>query len=210
MAFNPQGVQRSIDHWTRILSLFGTGIRTVTVRSGEVLELTDDFFDAPDTGASASEWFQIPGGSCEVFLDDDVTTLRLANRDVLQKLHGSEAHPLVHWFGYKAESYDLVLQATEGEVFQPAVPDVTRLAWIAWDYRYWRTFLFDGGRLMPVTQSKALADGLERDPNRVTWMGWDGENLDVFTSDSLPLPPEMVAVFAGKDGGLLAVNRALK
>ncbi len=210
MASDPQSIQRSINHWVRVLSLYGTGIREVTVRAGEVLELTDEFFDRPEAGPSESEWFQIPGGSFEFFLDDDTSTLRLANRNVLRSLHGNDQHPLVHWFGYKADSYDLVLHAPDDEEFQPAVPDVTRLSWVAWDYRVWRTFLFDGGRLIPITQSGALTAGFEMDVNRVTWMGWDGENLDVFTCEFPQLPAATAAVFVGKDESVLAVNKPLR
>ncbi len=204
---NPHGIQRSIDHWVRVLSLFGTNLPTLTVRSGEVLELTDEVLDRGDAMQGESEWFQVPGGSFEVFLDDDVSTLRLANREVLRNLHGSDEHPLIHWFGYKPESYDLVLHSGDREEYQPAVPDVTRLAWMAWDYRHWRTYLFDGGRVLPVTQSGALAAGFEQDMDRVTWMGWDGENLDIFTSELPQLPSSMAAVLVGKDDSILAVNR---
>ena len=200
-------VERSINHWVRVLSLFGSGVREVTVRAGKVLELTDDFFDPPEVGPADSEWFRIPAGSFEVFLDDDASTIRLANRQVLQNLHGHDQHSLVHWFGYKPESYDLVLHTADNDHLQPAVPDVTKLSWVAWDYRVWRTFLFDGGRLMPVTQSGAMAAGLETDLNRVTWMGWDGENLDVFTSEFPQLPAATAAVFVGKDQSILTVNK---
>ncbi len=125
----------------------------------------------------------------------------------MKKLHGNDRHPLVHWFGYKSESYDLVLHASDDEQFQPAVPDVTNIEWAAWDYRVWRTFLFDGGRLLPVAQSSAMQSGLETDINRVTWMGWDGENLDVFTSEFPQLPATTAAVLVGKDHSVLVVNR---
>ncbi len=203
-------IERSINHWVRVLGLIGTGIREVTVRSGQVLELTDDFFDGPEAGPAEDEWFQIPAGSFEMFLDDDVTTLRLANRQVLRNLHGHDRHPLVHWFGYKSEAYDLQLHSSDSNLFQPAVPDVTNLAWIAWDYRVWRTFLFDGGRLLPVAQSSTMQSGLETDLNRVTWMGWDGENLDVFTSEFPQIPETAAAVLVGKDGSVLVVNKPVR
>ena len=210
MTPNPQGIQRSIDHWVQVLSRLGTGVREVTVSTGQVLELTDDFFDQPEPGVTQTEWYQVAGGSFEIFLDDDVSTLRLANTHVLRSLHGHEQHPLVHWFGYKAETYDLVLHAPDHEEFQPAVPDVTRLSWVAWDYRVWRTYLFDGGRLIPISQSGAVTAGLEMDVNRITWMGWDGENLDIFTSEFPQLPPATAAVLVGRDDSVLAVNRPIR
>lgn len=210
MTPNPQGVQRSIDNWVRVLSKFGTGIREVSVPAGQVLELTEDFFDRPEAGPVESEWFQIPGGAFELFLDDDVSTVRLANRNVLRELHGNDLQPLVHWFGYKADAYDLVLHASDNEEFQPAMPDVTRISWVAWDYRVWRTYLFDGGRLVPVTQSGAATAGLDMDVNRITWMGWDGESLDIFTSEFPQIPMSAAAVMLGKDGSVLAVNKPLR
>ncbi len=204
-----ESVQRSISHWVRVLSLFGSEVNQLTVPAGTVFELTDDVFDAAETQPDETEWFQIDGRRHEIFLDDDISTLRLANRHVLQDLHGHDDMPLVSWFGYRGEAYDLVMHAEED------VPDLTgydgsRLAWIGWDYRVWRTYLFDGRRLIPTTQTGAATVGLEMDVNKITWMGWDGENLDIFTSQFPQMPDTLALVFVGKDDSVLAVHKPIR
>jgi hypothetical protein len=209
MMSNPRSIQRSIDHWVHALSLFGTRVQELTVPSNTVFELTDEFFDGPQASPAECEWFQVDGRRFEIFLDDDISTLRLANNRVIQNLHGHQQHPLVSWFGYKAEAYDLVLHASDNECGS-AAGDVSRLAWIGWDYRVWRTYLFDGSRLIPVTQSGALTAGLEMDVTRITWMGWDGENLDIFTSQFPQVPETTAAVLVGRDESVLAVNKPIR
>jgi len=209
MMSSPLSIQRSINHWVHALSLFGTGVRELTIPANTVFELTDDFFDDGDLQPAETEWFQVDGQRHEVFLDDDVSTLRLANKHVLQSLHGHQDHPLVSWFGYQGESYELVMHAQD-DTPAPQQIDTNKLAWIGWDYRMWKTYLFDGGRLIPVTQTGAATAGLDVDVNRITWMGWDGENLDVFTSHFPQVPDTMAAVFVGKDESVLAVHRPLR
>ena len=209
MMTTSETVQRSIDRWVHVLSLFGSGVSELTVPSGTVFELTDDFFDGMDAQPDETEWFQIDGQHHEIYLDDDISTVRLANRHVLQNLHGHQDHPLVSWFGYRAEAYDLVMHAQD-DAAQPGLPDTSGLAWVAWDYRIWRTYLFDGRRLIPTTQSGAATAGLEVDVNRITLMGWDGENLDVFTSAFPQMPDTAAAVFVGKDDSVLAVHKPIR
>ena len=195
---NSDSIQHSINHWVHVLGLFGTRVNEVTVPSGTVLELTDDLFDGAETQPDETEWFQIDGQHHEIYLDDDISTLRLANRRVLQNLHGHQDHALVSWFGYRSEAYELVMHAQE-DALNTRPLDTNGLAWVAWDYRVWRTYLFDGSRLIPTTQTGAATAGLEVDVNRITWMGWDGENLDIFTSELPQMPDTMAAVFIGKD-----------
>ncbi|HUW55867.1 MAG TPA: hypothetical protein VMZ92_04475 [Planctomycetota bacterium] len=204
-----ESIQRSIDHWVHALSLFGTTVNELTVPSGAVFELTDDFFDGTDVQPDETEWFQVAGQRHEIYLDDDISTIRLANRHVLQNLYGHQDHPLVSWFGYRAEAYDLVMHAQD-DAAKTHPPDTSGLAWVAWDYRVWRTYLFDGSRLIPTTQTGAATAGLEVDVNRITWMGWDGENLDVFTSEFPQMPDTMAAVFVGKDDSVLAVHKPIR
>ena len=202
-------IQRSINHWVHALSLFGTEVNELTVPANTVFELTDEFFDDVDVQPSETEWFQVDAKRHEVFLDDDVSTLRLANRRVLQSLHGDAEHPLVSWFGYKPEHYELVMHADDESVVRPEI-ETQKLAWVGWDYRVWKTYLFDGGRLIPITQSGAITAGLDVDVNRITWMGWDGENLDVFTSPFPQVPDTMAAVFVARDDSVLAVHKSLR
>lgn len=209
MMGNQQSIQRSIDHWVHVLSLFGTGTSELTVPANTVFELTDDFFDGPESTSAETEWFQIDGQRHEIFLDDDISTLRLANRRVLQDLHGHQDHPLVSWFGYRAEAYDLIMHAQD-EPAADAPPDTSNLSWTAWDYRVWRTYLFDGSRLIPVTQTGAATAGLDVDVNRITWMGWDGENLDIFTSEFPQVPHSTAAIFVGNDDSVLVVNKPVR
>jgi hypothetical protein len=202
----PHDIRDGINHWLHALALFGKGTNELTVRSNTVFELSDDFFDGHGSPATEIEWFRVSGRRFEIFLDDDVSTVRLANRYVLQNLHGDADRPLVNWFGYKAEAYELVLH-TQGDVVPDVPVDGNRLAWIGWDYRAWRTFMFDGSRLAPVSQAGAASGGLDLDVNRITWMGWDGENLDIFTSRFPQVPETTVAVLVGKDDSVLAVHR---
>jgi len=202
-------IQRSINHWVRALSLLGGVAPQLTVRPNTVFELTDDFFDGPSSQPTEFDWFQVDAGRREIFLDDDTSTLRLANRHVLQALHGHQDHPLIHWFGYTPEAYDLLLH-TPDDAPAAASLDAGRVAWIAWDYRVWRTYLFDGGKLIPVTRTGAAAAGLEVNVNRITWMGWDGEKLDIFVSELPHLSDDTVAAFVGKDDSVLAVRKPLR
>ena len=55
---------------------------------------------------------------------------------------------------------------------------------------------------------RAAAEGV--DVNRITWMGWDGENLDIFTSQFPQLPDTMATVFVGKDRSILAVHKPVR
>jgi len=206
---SPQTIQRSINHWTHALSLLGVRMSELTVPANTVFELTDEFFDGVGAQPTETEWFQVDAQHHEIYLDDDISTLRLANRRVLEVLHGHQDFPLVSWFGYKSEAYDLVLHVAN-EAPSTGQLDTNRLAWIGWDYRVWRTYLFDGGRLIPVTRTGAPTAGLEVDVNRITWMGWDGENLDIFTSDFPQVPENTVAVFVGKDDSVLAVNKPIR
>jgi len=203
---SPYSIQRSINHWVHALSLFGTSVNEVTIPANTVFELTDDFFDGVETVPSETEWFQVDGQHNEIFLDDGASTVRLANKHVQQNLHGDQEHPLVYWFGYRAEDYELVMHADE-ETSVAETLQTGKLAWIGWDYRVWRTYLFDGGRLIPITSTGAATAGLDVDVNRITWMGWDGENLDIFTSPFPQVPEDMGAVFVGKDNSVLAVHR---
>jgi hypothetical protein len=200
-------IQRSINHWVRALSLFGTSVNELTVASGTVFELTDDFFDGVggDVLPNETEWFQIDAQRYEIFLDDDVSTMRLANRLVSDDLQGDGDHPLVHWFGYNSKAYDLEVHVADEKAGGAAL-DTHRVCWIGWDYRIWRTYLFDGARLIPITQTGAVTAGLEVDVNRITWMGWDGEHLDVFTSEFPQMPPSTAAVMAGADDNVIAVH----
>ena len=206
---NHQSIQRSINHWVHALSLFGTRVNELTVPANTVFELTDEYFDGAHATPLETEWFQIDGQHHEIFLDDDVSTLRLANRRVLQGLHGNDDHPLVSWFGYRAEAYNLILHAQD-DTPKAATVDTNRLAWIGWDYRVWRTYLFDGNRLIPVTQTGASTAGLDVDVNRITWMGWDGENLDIFTSEFPQVPETTAAILIGRDDSVLAVHKSVR
>jgi hypothetical protein len=202
----PLSIQRSINHWVHALSLFGTRINEISVSSGSCLELTDDFFDGVDTLPIETEWFQVDGARNEIFLDDDVSTVRLANRHVLRDLHGDESHSLVSWFGYQAENYELIRHAHH-ELSESLQVDPNDVAWIGWDYRKWRTYFFDGARLVPITETGAETAGLDVDVNRITWMGWDGENLDIFTSEFPQVPENLSALFIGNDDSVLAVHQ---
>ena len=212
MMNSPSGIQRSINHWVHVLSFFGTSVNELTVPSNTVFELTEDgpvVPPQPPKKPAETQWFQIDGRHHEIFLDDDISTLRLANRHVIQNLHGNQDHPLVSWFGYTAEAYDLVLRA-HGDTPTQNPLDTNRLAWIAWDYRVWRTYLFDGNRLIPVTRTGAATAGLEVDVNTITWMGWDGENLDIFTSEFPQVPESTAAIFVGRDDSILAVHKPIR
>jgi hypothetical protein len=193
----------------RALSLLGAAVPELTVRANTVFELTDDFFDGGPAQSAETEWFQVDAKRHEIFLDDDTSTLRLANRRVLQTLHGHQNHPLVSWFGYKAEAYDLVLHAPN-EAPGAGSLDTNRIAWIAWDYRVWRTYLFDGAKLIPVTRTGAATAGLELDVNSITWMGWDGENLDIFVSELPHVSEGTVAVFVGKDDSVMTAQKPIR
>ena len=203
---SPDTIQRSINHWVHALSLFGTAVHELRIPSNTVFELTDDFFDGVDAMPTETEWFQVDAQRNEIFLDDDISTVRLANKRVLQSLHGHQDHPLVHWFGYRAESYELVMYSQD-EPSSIATINTEKLAWVGWDYRMWKTYLFDGARLVPITETGAATAGLDVDVNRITWMGWDGENLDIFTSHFPQVPDTIGAVFVGKDDSVLAVHQ---
>jgi hypothetical protein len=178
----------------------------VTVPANTVLELDDDFFDRDEQTPSEAEWVRVDAAGHEVCLDDDVSTLRLANRQVLAALHGDETHPLVTWTGYNAESYKLVLHADDdssgGKDFE-----ANQLSWVAWDYRTWRTYLFNGGKMTPISEAGEVTAQLATALDKITWMGWDGEGLDIFTSDASQMGETIAAVFIGKDGSVLAVHR---
>ena len=88
--------------------------------------------------------------------------------------------------------------------------DTNRIAWIAWDYRVWRTYLFDGAKLIPVTRTGAATAGLELDVNSITWMGWDGENLDIFVSELPHVSEGTVAVFVGKDDSVMTAQKPIR
>ena len=206
---NSSSVDRSIRHWVRALSAFGREMHEISVPSGAVIKLTEEFFDAPESPSSqAADWFRVNGTHFEVYLDDDTSSIRLANRRIMLELLGSPGYPLVTWFGHRAEDYELVLKRKEDDVSPaPGEPqlDPTRLVWVGWAHAHWRTYLFDGTDLFPVTD--ATGGTLDpRDERKIVWMGWDGDRLDVFTAGFEQLPRDVVAIFVGTDGSIIAVR----
>jgi len=210
---NPDSLKRSVHYWVKALSRVGQGVSELRVPANTMIELTDDFFE--DTSPSQNtEWFQIDGERFEVYLDDDTSTLRLANRLVMDDLHGSKDYPLVTWFGHRVDAYQLTAHrdddnSTDGpdDASHPDERPSEDVVWIGWNHALWKTYLFDGVSLVPVTRAGVATAGLDVDADRVVWMGWDGENLDVFTSGFSHLPTGLCVLCVSVDGTVLEVGR---
>jgi hypothetical protein len=207
---NSNSVGRSVRYWVRALTSFGGKVSQIAVPRGAVVELNDEFLDAPEFPPSAeSDWFQLDGSRFEVYLDDGKSTIRLANRRIMLELLASPEYPLVTWFGHRPEDYELILRKKSDDPAGGGQPtlDLSKLVWVGWAHADWHTNLFDGFDVIPVTQ--AAGDGAFRpeDEEKVTWMGWDGDHLDIFTVRYEQAPPNASAIFVGSDGSVIAVRK---
>ena len=198
-------IRHNINHWVNALSYFGAGISELTVPARSTLELSDRIFDEPSNESTEIEWFHIDGRRYEIFLEDDCSMLRLANRRVLTSLQGDDSYPLVSWFSYKTDDYRLTRQVGTRE-FDTDELDASHIAWVAWNYRMWRSHLFNGQEVVPVSESKVVREQLDANKSAITWLGWDGENLDIFLSGFPQMDPTTMAVFVSYDRSVIAVH----
>ena len=202
---NPDAIRHNINHWVNALSHFGVGVSELSVDARSTIELTDDVFQNSATQPAETEWFHIDGRRYEVFLEDDCSMLRLANKRVLTSLQGDDSYPLVSWFGYNKEDYQLVRQSNNNLVDTDEL-DTTNIAWVAWDSRLWRSYLFNGHELSPISEASVVNRELSPGVSAITWLGWDGLNLDVFTSEFPQMSASTAAVFVAYDRSVLAIH----
>ena len=196
-------IQRNINHWSRALCLMGARPPEAKALVTASLHLTEALLDGPQFGPGQTEWFQLDAQRMEVFLDDGVSTVRLANRRVVRDLYGERESALVSWFGYRSEDYELHRHAGPGGP-EPKAEDSSRMTWVAWDLGAWRTYLFNGSRFIPITRSSPMTSKQPAGAHRATWAGWDFQNMDIFTSD--PPEPGAKAVLVGSDDSLIVVH----
>jgi hypothetical protein len=193
---------RNIRYWTQVLNVIENLAPAVTVRAKQTLHLDDEFFDRPD--ASDASWYLLDPGRYDLFLDDSVGTVHLANLTDKVNYVAAETK-LVTWYGHDSERYRILLNSFEG-VSTTTLTD-SQLAWFAWDTRAWTLYAHDGKLIMPVFDATELAGALDLDPNARIWMGWNGITLDVFAADPRHLPADLCAAFVGEDDSVGIVHR---
>ncbi len=198
----PEMLSHNVQYWAMVLK----GLRTMTpstvVQTGHVLELDDDFFDRTDL--ADIRWFQLTPGKYDLFLDDSVGTVHLAN------LSGSVDYVkddtrLVTWYGHDAGRYDILIHATG--THQPASLPDQRILWFAWDTRLWTLYAHDGKSLIPVFNTAEIVEALDLDPDARIWMGWNGSTVDLFTVSNTLVPENLCAAFVVEDRGVGTVHR---
>lgn len=199
----PEALTQNVQYWTLVLRTLDTLIPSATVRAHQTLELDDHLFDQSDVVDTS--WFQLDPAHYDLFLDDTVGTVHLANLSGSVD-YASEHTPLVTWYGHDPNRYRILLNSSEGS--RPSPLPEERLLWFTWDTRLWTLYAHDGKALVPVFSTAEIAAALELDPTLPIWMGWNGLRVDLFTVDPRQLPHDLCAAFVAHDLTVGTVHRS--
>jgi len=198
----PYTLTDSVQHWLAALRTFSNDVPVVTVSAHQSLELTDAFFDG--SPADDDPWYHLDAGKYDLFLDDSVSTIHLANFSENVEYLKSDTK-LVTWYGHDPARHRVVIHSPTGT--ETSWLPAEELLWFAWDSQAWTLYAHDGKRIMPVYDTQELIDELALPDDVPVWMGWNGVSMDVFTVGGERLRPGLCAVFVGRSqsvGGVFA------
>ena len=190
----PEILMQNVRYWTMVMRALDTLVPVATVASHQRIELGEQFFDRPDV--YDARWFQLDPAKYDLFLDDTVGTVHLANLSGRFEYAASET-PLVTWYGHDPKRHRIQLNSSEGPQ-QTGLPE-GGILWFAWDARGWTLYAHDGKMLVPVFNATEIAAALELGPEACIWMGWNGQKVDLFTVDPRHVPEDLCAAFVTGD-----------
>lgn len=192
---------QSVQHWTIVLKTLARQLPAVTVEAHQKLELDDDFFDAHEV--LDGKWFQLDGKNYDLFLDDGVGTIHLANLSGRVNYVNDDAR-LVTWYGHDPKRYDIHLTTPDGT--RSATTPTQEIVWFAWRTDSWTLYAHDGKALVPVFNTVELIDALGLDSDASVWLAWNGSVVDLFTVPPGQIPNDVCATFVGHNQSIGALH----